>query len=151
MDRFGELSVFLSVVECGSFSAAARALMLSPSAVSKAIARQEARLGVRLFNRNSRSMLPTLEGTALYESGLAVREALEAAETSVSSSNTVPTGLLRIHTLPMFAKYRIAPLLPGFLRRYPKLRLEFQPGHRSSRPHTIWCGRHCAAWRMSAG
>jgi DNA-binding transcriptional LysR family regulator len=126
MDRFAELSIFLSVVENGSFSAAARALMLSPSAVSKAIARQEARLSVRLFNRNSRSLRPTLEGSALYESGLAVREALEAAEASVSSSGVVPAGLLRIHTMPMLAKYRIAPLLPEFLRRYPQVRLEFQ-------------------------
>jgi DNA-binding transcriptional LysR family regulator len=126
VDRFTELSVFLSVVEHGSFSSAARSLTLSPSAVSKTIARQEERLGVRLFNRNSRSVRPTPEGAALYSRGIAVREAMEAADASVSSSGAVPAGALRVHTMPMLAKYRIAPLLPEFLQRYPQVRLEFQ-------------------------
>ncbi len=125
MDRFAELLVFLSVVEKGSFSAAARALMLSPSAISKAISRQESRLGVRLFNRNSRSVRPTPEGATLYASGVAVREAMDVAEASVSAFGAVPAGVLRIHALPMLAKYRLAPLLPTFLERYPRVRLEF--------------------------
>ncbi len=138
MDRFTELTVFLSVVEHGSFTAAARSLMLSPSAVSKTITRQESRLGVRLFNRNSRSVRPTLEGAALYASGQAVREAMELAEASVSGSGAVPGGTLRVHTMPMLAKYRIAPLLPEFLRRYPQVRLEFQLG--IDRPDPVQSG-----------
>lgn len=126
MDRFAELSIFLSVVEQGSFSAAARALMLSPSAISKSVSRQESRLGVRLFNRNSRSVRPTAEGASLYASGVAVREAMDMAEASVSAYGAVPAGTLRIHALPMLAKYRLAPLLPDFLARYPQVRLEFQ-------------------------
>ena len=138
MDRFSELSVFLSVVEHGSFTGAARSLMLSPSAVSKTISRQEARLGVRLFNRNSRSVRPTLEGAALFASGQQVREAMDLAEASVSSSGATPAGLLRVHTMPMLAKYRIAPLLPEFLRRYPQLRLEFQLS--TERPDPVQSG-----------
>ena len=126
MDRFGELSIFLTVFEKGSFSAAARALALSPSAISKSISRQEARLGVLLFNRNTRAVRPTAEAAALYASGLAVREAMEMAEASVSAFGAVPAGGLRIHSLPMLAKYRLAPILPEFLMRHPQIRLEFQ-------------------------
>ena len=126
MDRYTELSIFLVVVEKGSFSAAARALTLSPSAVSKSISRQEARLGVRLFNRNSRSVRPTPEGAALYASGTAVREAMDVAESSVSAFGAVPAGLLRIHALPMLAKYRLAPLLPEFLSCFPQVSLKLQ-------------------------
>ena len=126
MDRFSELSIFLSVVEKGSFSAVARALMLSPSAVSKSISRQEARLGVRLFNRNSRTVRPTPEGATLYNSGVTVREAMDMAEASVSAFGSVPAGSLRVHALPMLARYRLAPLIPSFLEKYPQVRLEFQ-------------------------
>lgn len=128
MDRYTQLSIFLSVFENGSFSAAAQALGISPSAVSKSVTRHEARLGLRLFNRNSRTVRPTLEGVELYEAGLNVRQAMEAAEAKVTNIAAKPSGLLRIHTMPMLAKYRIAPLVPSFLQKYPLIRLEFQLG-----------------------
>jgi len=128
MDRFTELSIFLSVVEKGGFSAAGRALNVSPSAISKSVARQEARLRTRLFNRNSRLVRLTPEGAALYESGVAVREAMEMAETSVSAFGAVPAGRLRVHALPMLAKHRVAPLIPEFLARFPQIRLDFRLG-----------------------
>lgn len=128
MDRFTQLSIFLKVVETGSFSAAARALALSPSAVSKSVSRQEDRLGVLLFKRNSRSVQPTPEGAALYASGVAAREAMDMAEASVSAFGAEPSGVLRVHAMPMLAKFRLAPLLPEFLGRYPHIRVDFRLG-----------------------
>lgn len=128
MDRFTQLSIFLKVVETGSFSAAARALELSPSAVSKSVSRQEDRLGVLLFKRNSRSVQPTPEGTALYASGVAAREAMDMAEASVSAFGAEPSGTLRVHAMPMLAKFRLTPLLPEFLARYPNVRVDFRLG-----------------------
>ena len=67
MDRAGEMAVFTKVVEEGSFSSAARALKLTPSAVSKQIGRLEDRLGVRLLNRTTRQLSATEEGDAFYQ------------------------------------------------------------------------------------
>ena len=66
LNRSGDMEVFVHVVERGSFSAAARALRMTPSAVSKLVARLEARLGARLLNRSTRSAQLTPEGKAFF-------------------------------------------------------------------------------------
>ena len=73
INRSGEIEVFVRVVEAGSFSAAARALRMTPSAVSKLIARLEARLGARLVSRSTRKLQLTPEGSAFYDSGASRR------------------------------------------------------------------------------
>lgn len=125
MGRFDDLTVFLRVVKDGSFSAAARALEMSPSAVSKVIARLEQRLGVRLFERVGGVIRITQEGEALQASGQRVVDAMEDAENAVMNREAGVTGLVRIHTALTTAKYLIAPKLPALLERHPQLRIEF--------------------------
>jgi DNA-binding transcriptional LysR family regulator len=125
MDRFDELTVFLRVVETSSFSGAARALAMSPSAVSKLVARLEARLGARLFDRIGGSIRLTQEGERFRVHGARVVEAMTEAENAVAASEHDVSGVLHVHTPLTFAKYVLAPLLPQFLERHPQLRMEF--------------------------
>jgi DNA-binding transcriptional LysR family regulator len=123
-DQIRELSVFLRVTEAASFSAAARSLDCNPSTVSKLIQRLENRLNVRLFNRSSRALSLTHEGERFLEAAQRVMEAIEEAEHSVGGRATDTSGSLRINTSLSFAQHLLAPHLPEFLRRHPKLRLE---------------------------
>lgn len=131
MDRFRELTVFLRVVETGSFSGAARDLALNPSTVSKLISRIEERLGTRLFARSSRVVRLTADGEVFRAGALRALEALEATEMEIASSRVPATikGTLRIHSLPAFARYQLAPRMPAFLSRHPDLHVEFLLGN----------------------
>jgi DNA-binding transcriptional LysR family regulator len=122
MDRFGEMNVLVQIVENGGFSAAARALTMTPSAVSKLVTRMEERLGTRLFHRTSRSVVLTAEGKLFHTAALRALEALEDAE---AVNGSVLRGTLRIRAMPTFAKYQILPLLSRFRGHHPHLRLEF--------------------------
>lgn len=127
MDRFRELTVFLRAVETGSFSGAARDLSLNPSTVSKLISRIEERLGTRLFARSSRVVRLTADGETFRAGAMRALEALEETEVEIASSRA-PTsikGTLRIHSLPAFARYQLAPRIPALISRYPDLRVEF--------------------------
>lgn len=123
VNRSGEMEVFVRVVELGGFSAAARRCRMTPSAVSKLIARLEARLGVRLVNRSTRKLLLTPEGCAFYERGTRILSDLDEAERSASSGEQ-PTGRIRINTNASFGTHILAPLLPEFLGRYPGVTLD---------------------------
>ena len=125
MDRFEELTVFLRVVEASSFSGAARALAMSPSAVSKLVARLEARLGVRLFDRIAGSIRLTQEGERFKVHGKRALDAIIEAESSVAATDHDVAGVLHVHTPLTFAKYVLAPLLPKCLAQHPNLRIEF--------------------------
>src|SRR3712207_1988260 len=98
LDKFGEMVVFLRVVEAGNFSAAGRKLGLSPSAVSKLISRLEHRLQVRLFERVAGAIRPTLEGEAFRVASERVVDAMEEAENVVTTTGGEIAGLVRIHT-----------------------------------------------------
>ncbi|GJD66084.1 LysR family transcriptional regulator [Methylobacterium frigidaeris] len=132
MNRFGEMLVFVRAVEDGGFSAAARSLTMTPSAVSKLIGRLESRLGVTLFNRASRTVTLTAEGEAFYTSALRAIEAVEDAEASVLGGGATQ-GTLRVRSMPTFATHQLAPLIPAFRRLHPGLRLDFvlsmEPGN----------------------
>ena len=125
MDKFGEMTVFLRVVEEGSFSGAGRRLQLSPSAVSKLIARLELRLNVRLFERIAGSIRLTQEGQKFKDASQRVVDAMVEAENVLTNAESEVCGVLHIHTALTTAKYLLAPLLPALLEQYPKLRLEF--------------------------
>ncbi len=127
MDRFRELTVFLRVIETGSFSGAARDLALNPSTVSKLISRIEERLGTRLFARSSRVVRLTGDGEVFRVGALRALEALEQTEVEIASSRAPASvkGTLKIHSLPAFARYQLAPRMPDFLRRHPHLHVEF--------------------------
>lgn len=125
MNRYAEMQVFVRAAEDGSFSAAARNLSLTPSAVSKLIARMEDRLDVLLFRRAHRSVSMTPEGAAFYQAARKAIEAVEAADAAVFSG-TAAQETLRIRAMPIFAQAALAPILPAFCRRHPKLRVEIQ-------------------------
>jgi DNA-binding transcriptional LysR family regulator len=124
MDRAGEMAVFTKVVEEGSFSSAARALKLTPSAVSKQIGRLEDRLGVRLLNRTTRQLSATEEGDAFYQRCTRILTDMEEAELSVSQRHSTPRGTLRVNCGVAFGKHQISPMIPEFLSRYPDVNVE---------------------------
>jgi len=126
MDRSAEMAVFVKVVEEGGFSAAARALRLSPSAVSKQVTRLEDRLGVRLLTRTTRSLGMTEEGRDFFERSVRILSDIDEAELAVSRSHAQPRGTLRISTGVAFGKQQISPLLPEFLDRYPEVQVELE-------------------------
>lgn len=119
---------FIRAAEHGSFSAAARASQLTPSAVSKLISRLEERLQVRLFVRSSRALLLTEEGAVYLKSAWAVVDAMGEADSLAERLPTRVSGMLRVHTMTTFAKHQILPWLPHFLESYPLLDLDIQLG-----------------------
>ena len=130
MNLIEEFHVFVAVAERGSFSAAARMLRLTPSTVSKLIARVERRFGVRAFDRTSKAATLTREGETYLEHIHRVLDAMADVDALADTLTRVPQGMLRIHTMPSFAHHQLAPLLPEFLAQYPDLRFEFRLGPR---------------------
>lgn len=122
VNRFGEMEVFVKVVEMGGFSAAARSCRLTPSAVSKLISRLETRLGTRLVNRSTRKLQLTSEGCTFYERSTRILADLDEAE-STASSGEKPAGRIRLNTNASFATHILAPLVPQFLAKYPDITL----------------------------
>ncbi|XRD86210.1 LysR family transcriptional regulator [Dyella acidisoli] len=122
--RLDGVAVFVEAVEAGGFARAAERLALSRSAVGKAIARLEARLGVRLFHRTTRTQNLTEDGQVYYERCLRAIEELRAAESLLESGKQEVAGRLRITMPVLFGRYCIAPVLLDFARQHPKLELE---------------------------
>lgn len=122
-NRSGEMEVFVRVVEFGGFSPAARAENMTPSAVSKLIARLEARLGARLLNRSTRQLQLTPEGCAFYERATRILADLEDAERAAGTGEQ-PVGRVRINTSASYANHVLVPLLPDFLALHPGVTLD---------------------------
>ncbi|KQR77389.1 LysR family transcriptional regulator [Rhizobium sp. Leaf384] len=124
-NRAGEMEVFVAAVDGGGFSAAARRLGLSPSAVSKLVARLEDRLGTRLLVRTTRTLQPTPEGELYLARARAILADIDDAERLVTSgAQAVPRGLLRVSALMAFAERFILPLVGEFRGLYPHVRLD---------------------------
>lgn len=124
MDTLTSMELFVKAVDSGSFSATARAMNLTPSAVSKQISRLEDRLGARLFNRTTRQLAPTEEGRAYYERCQQILADIQEAESAVSKLNTEPRGVLRVNMPVVFGRRHIIPLVGPFLQQYPQVSLE---------------------------
>ena len=118
------VGVLAAVVEGGSFVRAAEALGLSASGVSRAIARLEARLGVRLFDRTTRSLRLTDAGARFYREVGPLLEGIDDAASVASGSSAVVRGRLRVNVDPFFARLMLAPRLTELSRRYPELEVE---------------------------
>lgn len=127
-DRFQEIVAFVQIARSGSFSAAARALDLSPSAISKLVAKLEARFGARLFNRTTHSVRLSQEGEALLVRASRVIEAMKEADHLIDKFSAAPAGQLRVYGLPSFALSQLAPIVPEFLVLHPQIRLDIQLG-----------------------
>lgn len=123
INRSGEMEVFVAVVEAGSFSEAARRLDMSPSAISKLISRLEARLGTRLLNRSTRSIDLTMEGERFHRESLCILDQMIELEEGLLHETPQPTGDVRVNTNLPFGLQCVLDLLPGFLARYPKIRI----------------------------
>ena len=123
MERSGEIEVFVRVTQEGGFSAAARSLDLTPSAVSKLIARLEARLGARLLVRTTRALTLTDEGDTYLRAAMRVLQELNDADQAVGSGTI--HGRLAINATLSFATHVIAPALPEFVARHPNVRIDF--------------------------
>ena len=111
-DSLQELTIFARVVGTGSLSAAARDLGMSPAVVSRRLASLEARLGVRLVNRTTRSLHLTDEGAAYYETCTRVLAEIEEADAAVSAGRADPRGILRVALPASFGNQHVAPLVP---------------------------------------
>lgn len=128
MDFHTQLRMFLWAIDADNFSSVAREHDLAPSTVSKGVAALESKLGVKLFQRGPHAHRLTAEGAAYRACAQAVIDALAAAESMAESLTGRVAGVLRIHTLPTFAKHQLLRWLPDFLARYPELRVEVTVG-----------------------
>ena len=124
MDTLISINVFRQVVESGSFVAAAERLDLSTAMVSKHVMHAEKRLGVRLLNRNSRTLSLTEPGRVYFERCKTILEDLEATELELGSLGATPRGTLRITCPSWFDGQRFADLLAEFRRRCPEVVLD---------------------------
>jgi DNA-binding transcriptional LysR family regulator len=124
MDRLQAMQVFVTVVEAGSFSAAARQIGVGQPAISKTIAQLEDRLQVRLLVRSTHNLSPTEAGVRFFERArLAIREA-EEAELAARGAGAALSGRLRVSAATTFARLLIVPRLPGFLARHPGIEID---------------------------
>jgi len=124
MEAFGTIPVFVAVVENGGFSAAARSLGVSKSAVSKRINHLEAHLGVRLLHRTTRKLSLTEAGERYFEHAVQALSAAGQAEDAVTELQGEPQGNLKISSPMSFGRLHVAPLIPKLLRRHPKLHID---------------------------
>jgi DNA-binding transcriptional LysR family regulator len=129
MPRFDErmlngTSVFAAIVDAGSFAAAGEVLDMSQPGVSRAVARLEARLGIRLFDRTTRAVSLTDEGRRYYEQVMPLMAGLEEAAAAAAGGAIAVRGQLRINVDPFFSRLILGPRLGAFLDSYPHLNLE---------------------------
>jgi len=118
------MTAFVRAVETGGFSAAARDLGLTPSALSKLVGRLEDRLGVRLLHRTTRRLQMTAEGEAFFNRARPILTALDEAEAEVAAAGAQPRGLLRINCGSAFGRHQLTPAIPRFLESYPEIELD---------------------------
>jgi len=121
IERLTGLIAFTRAASLGSFSAASKALGISPSAVSKSIARLEKQMNLSLFTRTTRSLHLTQEGRVLYEKALQLLQEAENIQQAVISARSRPSGLLRVTAPWPIAVHILAPALPAFHERYPDI------------------------------
>jgi DNA-binding transcriptional LysR family regulator len=122
-DRAGDMAVFVAVAEAGSLSGAARRLGLTPSAVSRVVARIEARLGVQLLVRTTRTLRLTAEGETYGRAARRILADLDETETALSDRGC-PRGRVRISAATAHGRLVIVPLLGAFVARHPGIVVE---------------------------
>jgi DNA-binding transcriptional LysR family regulator len=123
VNRSGEMEAFVHVVEHGGFSAAARALGMTPSAISKLVGRLEARLGTQLVHRSTRKLQLTAEGRQFYERSVRVLADMRDAERS-AGIDAAPRGRVTINTSFSFGTQILVPLVPRFMELHPQVALD---------------------------
>ena len=124
--RLTGLIAFARAGTLGSYTAAARSLSISPSAISKSVQRLEKQLGVPLFTRTTRSLTLTAEGRELHERAVRLLSDADEIGQVAASARSEPSGSLRIAASLPIGVHVIAPALPAFRRRYPKLSIDLR-------------------------
>lgn len=119
METLANLESFVRSAESGSFSEAARRLGLTPAAVSRNVARLEANLSVRLFQRSTRRLTLTEAGERFLQSVSGGLEDIQAAIAGVATETGQPAGVLKVSMAPGFGVDYVVPLLPAFMQRHP--------------------------------
>lgn len=132
LDRLTGLIAFARTASLGSYTAAARDLSVSPSAVSKSVQRLEEHLGLRLFSRTTRSLTLTPEGKEIYERALRVIREVEDIEQAAVASRGEPSGTLKVTAPVPIGINILGPALPGFCQRYPNLAVDLRLGDQFS-------------------
>jgi DNA-binding transcriptional LysR family regulator len=125
-ERLTGIIAFSRAASLGSFTAAARSLSVSPSAVSKSIQRLEQLLGVKLFTRTTRSLVLTPEGRDLQDKALHLLQAAERVVQSATAARAEPNGTLKIAAPLPIGTRLLAPVLPEFRRRFTKVKLDLR-------------------------
>jgi DNA-binding transcriptional LysR family regulator len=123
VNRAAEMQTFVTVVERGGFSAAARSMGQTPSAVSKLVARLEMRLSVQLLRRSTRKLQLTPEGENFYERSVRVLADLDEAERS-AAQGAEPRGRVSLNTSISFGQRVLLPLLPRLLAQHPGITVD---------------------------
>jgi len=118
-----QMTVFAKIVGTGSLSAAARELGVSTAVVSRKLGALEARLGVRLLNRTTRRIALTDEGARYHEACLRILAEIEEADAEAAARRVEPQGVLKVAIPASFGHKHIAPLIPHFAERYPRVQL----------------------------
>ncbi|AID31757.2 DNA-binding transcriptional LysR family regulator [Mesorhizobium sp. USDA 4775] len=126
LDRLTGLIAFARAGSLGSFTAAARSLGISPSAVSKSVQRLEQQLGVSLFSRTTRSLTLTPEGRELHERAVRLLRDAEEIEQVAKAVRAEPTGTLRIAVSLPIGLHLVAPALPAFRKLHPKVSIDLR-------------------------
>ncbi|MBV1857706.1 MAG: LysR family transcriptional regulator [Nannocystaceae bacterium] len=126
MDRRTEMEAFVAVVEETGFSAAARRLRVTPSAVSKQVTRLEARLGVALLRRNTRGVQASAAGEVYYRRAQEILNDTLRLERDISHYSEAPAGVVRVSLSSLIARHAVLAMASDFLTRYPEVRLTFE-------------------------
>ncbi len=125
--RSGEMEVFVKVAQAGSLSGAARALGLTPSAVSRIITRTEQRIGTRLLLRSTRAITFTAEGEAYLRGARRILADMDEVEEAITDQG-VPKGRLRVSAALAHGRLTVVPLIAAFSARYPKILVDLMLG-----------------------
>lgn len=121
MDRLQAMKTFVTVVESGGFTAAARKLDISLSVVSRIVTDLEAHLGVRLLTRTTRLVRPTDTGATYYENCRRILAEIDDAELATTGAHAAPRGQLSITASVLFGRRFVTPIVVEYLRRYPEV------------------------------
>jgi DNA-binding transcriptional LysR family regulator len=126
MTDLNHVSVFIRVVESGSFSAAARLLAMPKATVSRSVARLESDLGTRLLNRTTRKLVLTAQGRTFYDGAARGLAHLDAAREQIAAARAEPAGTLRVTAPVGFGSHYLVQWIPEFLATFQKVSIELR-------------------------
>ena len=130
MDLIKAMRVMTELTRLGSFTAAGRELRISTASVSRIVVELEADFGVRLINRTTRQLSPTDAGEEFVQRSAGILEEIEALRSMVRERHDMPRGRLRVSCVTAFGNECLAPAIPGFLKRFPELKVSLDISNR---------------------